>query len=182
MIMDITPVASPGPATKQRTRRSWAATSTLLVGILLVGAPSWYFLKTPPSPVPSDIRRNAGFRVYYPEQGRLPSGYSLDMASFRLAQPGVVIFSLQVGTQRLIFSEEQTPDTSVMDKFTSSYIPLHTEIATALGKAEMGAAGQGAQLQTVVSLPISKGPWLIMTAPANTKQSDVQRILQSLVK
>jgi hypothetical protein len=93
-----------------------------------------------------------------------------------------VVYAIQKGSQQLVFSEEETPGGNVVDKFTSSYIPLHNTITTDLGKAAVGAAGQGANLQTIVSLPITKGPWLIITAPADTKQSDVQQILQALTK
>jgi hypothetical protein len=134
------------------------------------------------SSVPVEIQKAASFPIYYPEQAKLPSGYSLDNTSFRFAQPGVVVYALQKGSQQLVFSEEETPDGDVVNKFTSSYIPLHNTITTGLGKAAIGAAGQGSNLQTIVSLPITDGPWLIITAPAGSKQSDMQQILQSLVK
>jgi hypothetical protein len=134
------------------------------------------------SPVPTEIKKTVSFPIYYPEQSKLPPGYSLDNTSFRFAQPGVVVYAIQKGSQQLVFSEEETPGGNVVDKFTSSYIPLHNTITTDLGKAAVGAAGQGANLQTIVSLPITKGPWLIITAPADTKQSDVQQILQALTK
>lgn len=134
------------------------------------------------TPVPADVRSEVNFPVYYPRQSKLPAGYSLDNTSFHLAQPGVVVFAVRTGSQQLVFSEEEAPGGNIIEKFTTSYIPLHNTISTTFGKAAIGAAGQGAHLQTIVSLPIAKGPWLIITAPTGTKQSDMQQILQSLTQ
>jgi len=155
----------------------------LVIVILLAGIITFFVQRMADgSPVASDVQKSVSFPVYYPRQSKLPAGYSLDQSSFQLAQEGVVVYAVEKGSQKLVFSEEETPDASIMDKFTSSYIPLHNTITTPLGKAAFGAAGQGDNLQTIVSMPITKGPWLIITAPAGTKQSDIQQILQSLTK
>jgi hypothetical protein len=172
----------PAAAPKRRLSRKFLISGAVVFVLLAVLTIFFVHHLRSDSPVPAEIRGAVSFAVYYPEQSKLPAGYSLDTTSFRLAQPGVVVYSVKTGSQQLIFSEEQTPGGNVVDKFTSSYIPLHNPITTDLGKAAMGAAGQGANLQTIVSLPITKGPWLIITAPANTKQSDMQQILQSLTK
>ncbi|HSX36517.1 MAG TPA: hypothetical protein VLG13_00110 [Patescibacteria group bacterium] len=135
------------------------------------------------SPVPQDIRKAVSFTVYYPDQKRLPQGYSLDTTTFRQAEPGVVLFSLQYyNGKRMVFSEEQKPASDVINKFVTAAIPLHTELTTPLGKAEVGVYGNNADLHSVVSLPISNGPWLIITAPADINQPNLTRILNSLTK
>jgi hypothetical protein len=166
---------------KWRRRRIFVSGGTLLV--LFVGVTIFVQQQiSADGPVPSDVSKAVNFSVYYPNQSKLPAGYTLDDASFRLADTNVIVYSVRKNGEQLVFSETQTPDTSIVDKFTSSYIPLHNTISTKLGKAAMGAAGQGTNLKTIVSLPISNGPWLIVTAPANTKQSDMRQILQSLVE
>jgi hypothetical protein len=180
----ITDPVSPAKAAppKRRLNHPMIVLGAVLV-ILLLGLIIFIQHRiTAGSPVPTEIKKAVSFPVYYPEQSKLPPGYSLDSTSFRFAQPGVVVFAVQKGGQQLVFSEEETPGGNVVDKFTSSYIPLHNTITTDLGKAAIGAAGQGSNLQTIVSLPIAKGPWLIITAPAATKQADMQQILQSLAK
>jgi flagellar basal body-associated protein FliL len=170
--------------TARDNRRILLMSVVVVVLLALLAGLTLFFVHNHRSgnPVPADVQSAVNFPIYYPRQSNLPAGYTLDTTTIRLAQPGVVIYSVRKGGQQMVFSEEETPDGSVIDKFTSSYIPLHNTITTDLGKAAIGAAGQGAHLQTVVSLPIAKGPWLIITAPANTKQSEVKQILQSLVK
>lgn len=182
-------VGSTDPVTSVAANRSkWRLprpllVTGLLVAIVMAGGITFFVQRMANgSPVSSDVQKAVTFPVYYPRQSKLPVGYQLDDTSFRLADTGVVIYSVQVRGQQLVFSEQQTPEGSVIDKFTSSYIPLHNTITTDRGKAAIGAAGQGSNLKTIVSLPITHGPWLIITAPANTKQSDVQQILQSLTK
>jgi hypothetical protein len=176
----VTPVVA--NRSKWRLPRPLLLTGVLIV-ILLAGVITFFVQHMANgSPVSSDVQKAVTFPVYYPRQSKMPAGYGLDSTSFRLADTGVVIYSVEKGDQQLIFSEQQTPEATIIDKFISSYIPLHNTITTDLGKAAMGAAGQGSNLKTIVSLPIAKGPWLIITAPANTKQSDVQQILQALTK
>jgi hypothetical protein len=174
------------PVQANRTNR-WSHRPLLITGALLIvllagGITFFVHRMAGSSPVSTDVQGAVTFPVYYPQQSKMPAGYSLDRTSFRLAQSGVVVFAVVKGSQQLVFSEEETPGDNIVDKFTSSYIPLHNTITTDLGKAAIGAAGQGSNLKTVVSLPITKGPWLIVTAPADTKQSDMQQILQSLTK
>jgi hypothetical protein len=178
---DIVRPTTMATSTRRNNRRILVTSVTVV--ILLAGL-TLFFIHNHRSgkPVPPEVQRAVNFPIYYPRQSDLPAGYTLDTTTIRLAQQGVVIYSVKKGGQQLVFSEEETPDGNIIDKFTSSYIPLHNTITTDLGKAAIGAAGQGANLQTIVSLPISKGPWLIVTAPANTKQSEMKQILQSLVK
>lgn len=136
-----------------------------------------------PGPVPKSIRSALAFPVYYPEQRKLPAGYRLDSGSFRLAEEGVLLFSVSSSHgKQLIFSEETSPGQEVINKFNTLAIPLHTPLYTALGQANVGAYGSGSKLQTIVSLPISHGPWLIVTAPANIGQDTLKQVLQSLTR
>jgi hypothetical protein len=183
LIMDVAPPAKALTPTKRRVSRSRLALGGALAIIFLAGLVFFWPNKTTDSPVPMQIRKAVSFPVYYPDQHKLPHGYSLDTSSFHLAQPGVVVYSVVTpDSQQLTYSEEEQPERSIIDKFISGYIPLHTEVKTSLGQATFGAYGTGKNLRTVVSLPIDKGPWLIITAPASSSHADLLRILQSLTK
>lgn len=181
LIMDIAPPRALPP--RRRLSRPALAVAGIMVVLLLAGLVFLWRPTATTSPVPLQVREAVAFQIYYPKQQKLPSGYSLDTTSFHLAQPGVVIYSVVYhGNQRLVFSEEQTPDSSIIDKFTKSYIPLHTALKTDLGQAEFGAYGTGKTLRTVVSLPINKGPWLILTAPPASSHDDLVQIIKALTK
>lgn len=135
------------------------------------------------SSVPQEIRRAVDFSVYYPDIKKLPAGYTLDTKSFRLADPGVVLFAVTYdGSKNITFSEQRQPSSSDIDKFVSSYIPLNTTLQLTLGPAKIGAYGSAPNIRTVASLPIRSGPWLIITAPSNVNHDDLAKVLQSLTK
>lgn len=182
--MDIAPPAKTLPSRRRLSRRNLIVGGGVVVLLLAVGLGVFFrYGRTMANPVPAPVRKAVTFPIYYPRQQKLPAGYSLDTTSFHLAQPGVVIYSVAYqGGQRLLFSEEQKPDSSVTDKFTSSYIPLHTGVKTGLGEAQLGAYGTGKNLRTVISLPINGGPWLILTAPPATSHDDLLQIIGSLAK
>lgn len=181
LIIDIAPPTKALPPIKRRLFPLKLAVGSGLAVILLTALAFLGHGTTITNPVPATVRKAVTFEIYYPRQQKLPSGYSLDTTSFRLAQSGVVIYSMvNHENQRLIFSEEQKPGSSVIDKFTSTSIPLHTDLKTALGHATLGAYGAGQNLRAIVSLPIDKGPWLIITAPPTISNLDLQHIMQAL--
>jgi hypothetical protein len=49
-----------------------------------------------------------------------------------------------------------------------------------VGKALVGAYGSGKDLRTIASLPIPNGPWLIITAPSDINQADLEKVLQAI--
>lgn len=133
--------------------------------------------------VPKDIQKSVDFSVYYPDVKKLPAGYTLDTKSFRLADPGVVLFAVTYGDgKNITFSEQRQPSSSDIDKFVGNYIPLNTALQLTLGQAKIGAYGSAPNIRTVASLPIRSGPWLIITAPSNVNHDDLAKVLQSLTK
>lgn len=162
---------------KQRRPALIAAAAAVIILASLV---AWR-LAAGHSPVPAAVQRQASFPIYYPVNAKLPKGYSLDAGSFRLAQPGVVIFSVgHTGGQHLIFSEEQQPGSDTINGFLKKYLPLRSPLSTKLGQAQVGAYGSPPDLRTVASLTVSRGPWLIITAPSDISQDDLQKVIQSL--
>lgn len=179
MQIDIKTEAAAPP--RRRKLRRKALLTGFVVILLLMAAIAW--LSRQNDPVPGDVRQAVDFPVYYPDPSALPAGYHLAGNSFRTAPGGAVVFQVITGDgQRLSFSEQPAPDSGVIDKFISSYIPLHTPLATPVGQAEIGAAGSGSHIETVASLPVNHGPWLIMTGPANGNQPALQQVLKALKK
>jgi len=153
-----------------------------LSGLLVIGlSVGLYERGGSASLVPKNIQKSVDFSVYYP--GSLPSGYTLDAKSFRLAETGVVVFAVTYGSGKdLAFSEQQQPSSGDIDKFISSYLPLNSALQLPLGQANVGAYGTAPNIRTVLSLPIHNGPWLIITAPSDASHDDLVRILESLTK
>lgn len=140
-----------------------------------------YILTSGTSAVPKKIQQSVPFPVYYPRN--LPSGYVLDMKSFRLPEAGVVLFTVTYGGgKNIVFSEQEQPSANDIDKFVSSYIPLNTELKLTVGQAKIGAYGTAPNIRTAVSLPVKDGPWLIITAPSDMSHEDLVRILNSIAK
>lgn len=150
----------------------------VILGLVLVG---WYNIGGSASIVPKKIRKSVNFSVYYPAS--MPSGYMLDTNSFRLAEAGVVLFSVTNSNSKdIVFSEQQQPSNTEIDKFISSYLPLNSTVQLPLGMARVGAYGSAPNIRTVLSLPIYNGPWLIVTAPSEINQADLVKITDSLKK
>jgi hypothetical protein len=150
-------------------------------GLLVLGGVIAFYIiqQDSHSIVPTQIRSAVPFSVYYP--GAVPSGYSLNSQSFRLADAGVVVFSVnRSDSKTILFSEQAQPSSNDMNTFISGYIPLNSVLQVPLGQAKFGAYGNAPDIRTVVSLPIANGPWLIVTAPADTNHDDLVALIRSL--
>src|SRR5579884_1825970 len=79
----------------------------LVVIGLVLAAGLWLLTGGGSSPVPKNVRTAVNFDIYYPQPKKLPAGFRLDNSSFKLAQAGVVLFSVKrPDGSSLIFSEE----------------------------------------------------------------------------
>jgi hypothetical protein len=157
------------------------AVSILVVVLILV----FTLVPQPSVPIPKSILSAVSFPIYYPDQSTLPAGYTLELNSFQLINPGVVFFSVSYGQNKdfIVFSEEKMPSNSVTRQFASDYIPLHTPINTPYGQGIFGAYNNGSgSLKSVISLPIQNGPWLIVTAPSNINHNQFVKVIDSLIK
>lgn len=136
-----------------------------------------------PNVVPENVKKSAGFSVYYPDTTKLPAGFTLDTKSFRFAQKGVVVFALTDSFgHSFVFSEQRQPSGDEINKFVSSYMPLNTTLQLKQGQAKIGAYGNAPDIRSIVSLPINGGPWLIITAPPQVSHDSIVRVLHSLTK
>lgn len=152
----------------------------IAVSVVIAGLIAGLYIASSAGVVPKSIQNAVPFSIYYPKN--LPAGYKLDRESFRLAEAGVVLFTVTYGEGKdIVFSEQQQPSSNEMDKFISSYIPLSTTLQLPLGQAKVGAYGSAPNIRTAVSLPIDT-IWIIVTAPPDVSRDDLSKILQSLTK
>lgn len=153
--------------------------------IVVLAAVVGYLLINPTAPkqsvyrgvVPQTIARAVNFKVYYPDPAKLPAGYVLDKNSFKNPVKNGVSYAVNYGDgQQLVFSVQPKPSDSELQAFTANYIPLKLDFQTPLGQGAIGAY----QLKTLASLPIIKGPWVVVTAPGDVNQDNLKQILRSL--
>lgn len=176
--------ASSSPVSKKRALNK-RPVLVLIFALVMVGLVIGMHNKlgSSTSLVPKNIQKSVDFSVYYPDIKKLPAGYRFDAKSFRLADPGVVLFAVTYdGGKNIIFSEQHQPSNDDINKFVSSYIPLNTSLQLTFGQAKVGAYGSAPNIRTVASLPIHNGPWLIITAPSNVSHNDLAKVMQSLTK
>lgn len=178
--------ASEQRATKIRRWHMWALALAIIVSGVTVTCIGYLVVRTKssiPDPVPSSIRASVSYHIYYPDPAKLTGGYVLDTSSFTSPRPGVVLYSINYGNnKKLVVSEQPQPDASTIQAFYANYIPLRNSLRAALGEAQIGAYKNGDTLQTVASLPVAQGPWVIVTAPGDIHQQELQQVLDALRK
>ena len=161
--------------------------ATVNVALIATGASAVILYRNVHSnPVPKSISKQVDFPIYYPDQKKLPSGYSLNKESFNVPQNGVVLYAVDYPNGKLVISVQKQPTDEEIQNFYNNYIPLRTKVHTNLGQAEFGAhntiLNKKLVTQSVVSLPTYKESWLIITAPQNTDQKKLKDTLNSLKK
>lgn len=135
------------------------------------------------SPVPNNISRAVSFPIYYPDQKKLPRGYTLSSNSFSKPVPNGVTYSVLYGHgQKIVFSLQPKPSNNELQGFSSNYIPLHNSYSTPIGQALLGAYNTKVGTETLVSLPTNSNTWIILTAPYNINQDELKQVLSSLTK
>ncbi|HET7320232.1 MAG TPA: hypothetical protein VFI84_01435 [Candidatus Saccharimonadales bacterium] len=163
-------------AHRKRQRIKVVAGTLLIIAMLSIGILQ---IAHTTSPVPKTVAQSVKFPVYYPDPKKLPKGYILDTDSF--ANPlnqGVQYAVGYDGGKKIVFTVQTKPSDNDLQAFNNSYIPLRIDYKTPLGQAEIGAY----QLQTLVSVPINNGPWVIITAPGDINPADLKQILLALKK
>lgn len=138
-------------------------------------------LPKPASPVPAAVSQAVSFPVYYPDQAKLPAGYVLDLNSFKTPVKNGVAYSVSYGNnQKLVFSLQAKPSANELESFKANYIPLRIDYQTDIGQAEIGAYNNHGNVQTLISLPTKTNTWIIITAPYDTNQDKLKKVLNSL--
>jgi hypothetical protein len=151
--------------------------SLVLMLALFIGGGTWLYVHKNSSPVPKAIRQSVDFPVYYPDPKKLPSGYTLNLSSFKTPIKNGVTYSVSYGNgKQLVFSVQPKPSPAELQTFDGNYLPLKTTYQTPVGQAEIGAYN----LKTLVSLPTSSSTWIIITAPPNINQGQLKQVLSSI--
>ena len=164
----------------RRSGKRWLILALTL--LILAGVSYPYFISSkksakPVNVIPVSISRKVGFKVYYPDQTKLPAGYTFDRNSVKSPVKNGVAYTVSYGAgSRLVFSVQARPSDQDLQTFTSNYIPLKLDFQTRLGQAEIGAY----RGQALVSLPIVNGPWVIVTAPSDVNQDQLKQVIRSL--
>jgi hypothetical protein len=149
--------------------------------LIAIGLGIWLFLHRGASPVPKNIKSAVSFPIYYPDQKKLPDGYTLDINSFKNPVKDGVAYLVRYGAgKKLVFSLQNKPLSADLQQFNSNFIPLHNELRTDIGTAEIGAYNAKGSLQTLISLPTNESTWIIITAPPDVNQDQLKHILKSI--
>ncbi|MDB5182323.1 MAG: hypothetical protein JWO47_107 [Candidatus Saccharibacteria bacterium] len=155
-------------------------------GTLLVlggGYGAWVFLHRVVSPVPKAIRASVNFPVYYPDQKKLPVGYTLDLHSFKNPHPNTLLYNVTYGNgKKLVFALQVKPSDDDIQSFYANLIPLRNKMDVPAGHAEIGAYNNGGKIdtQSVISLPTATNTWIIITGPGDIDQGQLKQVLTSI--
>ena len=159
------------------SRRQWALSG--LTCLLLAGGAGGFVIfsqSADASPIPSSYKSAVDYPVYYPDPSKLPANYHLNTNSFSTPAKGIILYTLSGKSGTVLnVSLQDKPSASNLKAFNSQRIPLHTTVDTPVGQAVVGAIGN----QSVVSLPTSSKTWIIVTAPYDIDQSQLDQVLKS---
>jgi hypothetical protein len=171
------------PNTKKRplTRNIQIMIAAVII-IIIAGLISILIVTNKPqNPLPASVVKAVPYSVYYPDTNRLPINFSLIRGSIKVLTGNIVVFSmLGPNNENIIITQQGQPASSVISRFISSTMPLHTLIGTPVGTATVGSYNFNHSLRSIVSLPVIHGPWLIITAPANINQGLLMQVVDSL--
>jgi hypothetical protein len=171
--------------THTKKKKQFRMLVVLAGGLLIIGfgaALYWAHSNAKPATVritlvPKNIAQAVDFPVYYPDPAKLPAGYTLDLNSFSNPVKNGVAYKVGYGTgQKIVFSVQTKPADSELQSFNSNYIPLRIDVQTPVGQAAIGAYHS----QTLASVPVINGPWIVITAPPDINQDQFKQVLNSL--
>lgn len=127
-------------------------------------------------PVPSDISHKIAFNIYFPDQAKLPAGYTLDTSSFSITKH-ILIYTVSFGNnQQLFFSVQPKPSANAIQSFYKTRMPITISVATDIGTAAIGVLNN----ETVGSLPTNTNAWVLVTAPLQVNQSQFKQVLRAM--
>lgn len=162
-------------------KKRWLIVFLVTVVVILIALGIFLYLKVNngllPDPIKSSVSKTLPYNIYYTDQKKLPSGYYLDPSSFQVTSDGAVTYNVNYGNnQTLYFSLEKKISSNQLNTFYTNYIPLHLTKSSPVGTATIGVIHN----QTVVSIPTNTNTWIIITAPLNYDQKNLQQVLNSI--
>lgn len=171
----------PIPASHPANPSRWTIKTRLMVTVALIGligvsaGVAYYITHRSKNPVPLSVRQSVGFPVYYPDTKKLPDGYTFVADSFS-ASGQAVVYRINHGQDHLVFTLQQKPSALDISNFYTAHMPLHLDFQTPSGTATLGVIGR----QTVISLPTKSNTWILITAPTNMDQGQLEKVVQSI--
>ncbi|HYH74455.1 MAG TPA: hypothetical protein VD735_00680 [Candidatus Saccharimonadales bacterium] len=153
-------------------------TVTFVVLVLIAGIASWYVLsRRNESPFPPAIRTNTNLTLFYPTT--LPEGYALDETSIDQTNDVISYVAEKPGkpSRYINFSIQPRADKFDFNTFYNTTLVKSFKFTTTLGEATVGSMQSNGN--TVGSL-INGDTWIIVSAPAAVKSSEVQTIIADL--
>lgn len=180
----VKPEVAVKPSYEKPAKRLLLSYGTAIILTLIIPVGIWKYQNTKQknapvtmSLIPAAVTKSVNYKIYYPEQSKLPSGYTFNQDSISSPVKNGVAYSVNYHeNKKIVFSLQPKPSDSELQSFKSNYIPLRNEVLTKLGRADIGAYNQ----QTLVSLPLNEGPWIVVTAPSDINQDELKQVLNSL--
>jgi len=154
----------------------------VILAILIVGGVgAWFYEHRYISPIPKSVQQSVNFPIYYPEQKKLPFGYTFNLKSFSNPRQNILLYAVDYGVgQKVVFSLQKKPSDEQINNFYTYNMPLTIPLNTSVGQARIGLAGQPPNRKTIASLPTSDGVWILATAPDNINQNQFDQVIKSL--
>ena len=158
----------------------------IIVGLLVLfifigGAGAWTYSHRYISPVPKSAQESVSFPVYYPDQNKLPLGYTFNLGSFSNPRKDVLLYAVDYSVgKKIVISLQKKPSVDQINKFYLAFIPLTNQVNLPLGQARIGITSNQPDQKTIVSLPTNDGVWIIATAPVGVDQKQLNQVMSSL--
>ena len=157
-----------------RSVRPWLGLATLCLLLLVTGI---VLASTEvPNPVPSSIRNQAPFTLYYPDPAKLPQGLTLGSGSFDIRR-SVVTYRLYKNGQPVInVSLQAKPSNIDFNGFYDYSMAGRHDTETAYGKAAIGIVEN-----FPTSSLVTEKTWVFITSDKQDYLNDLPAITRSLI-
>lgn len=168
-----------GPESKKELRirlpgfRFVAVTVGILVVIVIAVITGLVLHGRSRDPLPADIKQEAGFRLYYPEQ--VPAGFHFDEAKYDSSAKVVTYDYTNTDGNKIYFSLQPKPANFNFNDFNKKQLSGAHQIDTPSGTATIGILQQ----ETVSSVVTDKS-WVLISAGEKVSLDQLEQVSKSL--
>lgn len=173
--MEISTEQDTGHIPSKYTTKHKKLVSSLIITALIISSILLWLINREASPIPQSIRKQVDFHIYYPDQAKLPQGYSFNASSVSASDQAIVYRIDHNDKQALAVTVQKKPSLDDLESFVKRQLPLNIKEDTPIGDATIG----GIDKQLVVSLPSDTNSWLIITGKSNFDKKVLKQILNS---
>lgn len=126
----------------------------------------------------SSIRQATGsLQLYCLNASKLPRGVTTSLSDASFGN-GALLYSVRDGSSTLSVTLQHKPTKDQLANFTVNVIPLHFDVDTTIGKAQIGATKD----QTIMSLPTASTTWILVSAPLNYSPDKLTQIAKAFIQ